>query len=851
MFKTAFQWLIQFLWPRQPDKSRGDALVVSLPLLLRHWIIVSAWAVIGIIVIPFVVVLETWELNHFMELQRFTPHDRFNSGLVLVSLDDKSIDANVFKKVFGRYPFRRDIYAVLIQAMNRAKAKGLLLDMSFSGGDDEEHPISDRVFVQTLQNSKMPVYSSIMTNYSESTDEMPPAWDSKGLLLLRRAQFRFENLPAEKAELHQSLPVLAFTWFPLPFVSLRDSGLHFVSARSIRGERFTNVYRYAVLWADMVNKASWSKNNQDVLTVIPTMPTTLATLMWSGSADPASGGWRLLSDNKLQWCPAVSTPDRRCHTVRLHHQPALPIIQWHGDQRLAGTPVVDQRSMFDVSLRRLGVLNTLVLQPLAKIMQLDKVLDHSKIERAPYPEYSVVHVLEYELYQQCEIEKRTTRWCQHPYLRQYLQEKKRQIVLQKQRVDFEKQLQQGFSKYPQKIIPKQLSQAVPFVFENQWQYDFIHYQQEKNARIAPQDAAFVFENQANFAQAFANKIILYGITSQNMSQDAHRSIYGSENYPGVYMMTNILDNVLHDDFVERWPWYSTLVVALALGFFAYRCATSFSLVFASLAVVSVGIAYATIVRLLYQWHAIWLDTVVPILVMGFITVLAIGWRYWEAEQRKQKLRFAFAKYVSPGGMLAIEKNPDHITLGGQRKELTFLFSDIRSFTNFCEGNPPEIVQAFLTRYFGVMNNIILNQYQGSINKLIGDAIMAYWGFPFEHENHALQAVKAGLVMRDAVIQWNLDTPDQPLAIGIGINTGEAMIGNVGSEDFMDFTVIGDAVNVAARLESETKVQGVMLIISESTYAQVSHAVEARLLGDVVVKGKTQGIKIYEPIGLRA
>lgn len=785
MFKTAFQWLIQFLWPRQPDKSRGDALVVCLPLLLRHWIIVSAWAVIGIIVIPFVVVLETWELNHFTDLQRFTPHDRFNSGLVLVSLDDKSIDANVFKKVFGRYPFRRDIYAVLIQAMNRAKAKGLLLDMSFSGGDDEEHPASDRAFVQALQNSKMPVYSSIMTNYAESTDEMPPAWDSKGLLLLRRAQFRIENLPAEKAVLYQTLPVIPFTWFPLPFVSLRDSGLHFVSARSISKENFTNAYRYAILWADMVNKASWGSDSQGALTVVPTMPTALAALMWSGSADPASGVWRVLPNNKLQWCPAVPTAEIRCHTVRLHHQPALPIIQWHGDQRLAGTPVVDQRSMFDVSLRRLGVLNTLVVQPLAKIMQLDKVLNHSKIERAPYPEYSVVDVLEYELYQQCVIEKRPTRWCQHPYLRQHFHGKTMAL------------------------------------------------------------------SSNTFESALANKIILYGITSQNMAQDAHRSIYGSENYPGVYMMTNILDNVLHDDFVERLPWYFTLVAALALGFFAYRCATSFSLVFASLAVVSVGIAYATIVRLLYQWHAIWLDTVVPLLVMGFITVLAIGWRYWEAEQRKQKLRFAFAKYVSPGGMLAIEKNPDHITLGGQRKELTFLFSDIRSFTNFCEGNPPEVVQAFLTRYFGVMNHIILNQYQGSINKLIGDAIMAYWGFPFEHENHALQAVKAGLVMRDAVVQWNLDTPDQPLAIGIGINTGEAMIGNVGSEDFMDFTVIGDAVNVAARLESETKVQGVMLIISESTYAQVGHAVEARLLGEVVVKGKTQGIKIYEPIGLKA
>jgi len=166
-----------------------------------------------------------------------------------------------------------------------------------------------------------------------------------------------------------------------------------------------------------------------------------------------------------------------------------------------------------------------------------------------------------------------------------------------------------------------------------------------------------------------------------------------------------------------------------------------------------------------------------------------------------------------------------------------------------------MVQNVLSDYFGVMLGIILNECGGTINKLIGDAILAYWGFPLAASDDPLKAVQAALRMQQAMNDWNADPSKPPLAMGIGIHTGEAVIGNVGSEQFMDFTLIGDAVNLASRLESETKTQSekrgeaVKIIISQSTYNAVADVIAVKELGEVQVKGKAEWVPIYEPIGL--
>jgi adenylate cyclase len=158
-----------------------------------------------------------------------------------------------------------------------------------------------------------------------------------------------------------------------------------------------------------------------------------------------------------------------------------------------------------------------------------------------------------------------------------------------------------------------------------------------------------------------------------------------------------------------------------------------------------------------------------------------------------------------------------------------------------------VVQTFLTQYFSTMNKIIMQNYQGSINKLIGDAIMAYWGFPLDNEDHAFLAVSAAMSMRQAMLDWRKETDKLPINIGIGINTGEAVIGNVGSEEFMDFTVIGDAVNVASRLEGINKEYGTTIIISRATYEKVKDRIQVRSLGWAELKGKDGQIEVFEPL----
>jgi adenylate cyclase len=213
------------------------------------------------------------------------------------------------------------------------------------------------------------------------------------------------------------------------------------------------------------------------------------------------------------------------------------------------------------------------------------------------------------------------------------------------------------------------------------------------------------------------------------------------------------------------------------------------------------------------------------------------------------MRYAFGKYVSSDVLKMIEQQAGQLSLGGERREMTFMFSDIRGFSTFSDQNNPEVVQVFLSQYFSSMNGIIMHQYRGSINKLIGDAIMAYWGFPLNHEDHAFLAVSAALAMQEAMQNWQTQKGQLPIQIGIGINTGEAMIGNIGSEDFMDFTVIGDAVNIASRLEGQNKTYGTTIIISAATCQKVRDRIKVRSLGWCELKGKSEPVEIFEPLGL--
>ena len=216
-----------------------------------------------------------------------------------------------------------------------------------------------------------------------------------------------------------------------------------------------------------------------------------------------------------------------------------------------------------------------------------------------------------------------------------------------------------------------------------------------------------------------------------------------------------------------------------------------------------------------------------------------------SQKKEQKIRQIFQKYVPQELIDKFFKNPESMLVGEDR-ELAILFSDIRSFTTISEGLQPDRLVGALNRYFSVMVDIIMNR-NGIIDKYIGDAIMAIFGAPVHHDDDGLQSVLTGLEMVDGVEVFNaaqrkLDEPE--FKIGVGINFGIVTVGNIGTERKMDYTVIGDMVNVASRLEGLTKQYKQPILISETLYEAAKAEVAVRLVDAVAVKGRTGGIKIY-------
>ncbi|HOO57503.1 MAG TPA: adenylate/guanylate cyclase domain-containing protein [bacterium] len=220
-------------------------------------------------------------------------------------------------------------------------------------------------------------------------------------------------------------------------------------------------------------------------------------------------------------------------------------------------------------------------------------------------------------------------------------------------------------------------------------------------------------------------------------------------------------------------------------------------------------------------------------------------------KERETIKETFSRYVTKQVADEILNNPDLVAPGGVRKEVTILFSDIRGFTTFSEKHPPEEVISYLNTYFSSMIDVIF-KYEGTLDKFIGDAIMSVFGAPLEHDDDPMRAVLTAIEMQQRLDllnnEWNA-RGGESLRIGIGINTGDVIVGNIGDVRRMEYTVIGDTVNLASRIEGLTKNYNCPIIISGSTYDKVKSGIIARELGEVTVKGKTEPATIYELTGL--
>ena len=225
----------------------------------------------------------------------------------------------------------------------------------------------------------------------------------------------------------------------------------------------------------------------------------------------------------------------------------------------------------------------------------------------------------------------------------------------------------------------------------------------------------------------------------------------------------------------------------------------------------------------------------------------VAYKTLTEEENVKYIRSTFSKFVSKDVVNELLANPESLKLGGEKKEITIFFSDIRGFTNISESLSPEELVGLLNDYLSEMTEIVL-AYKGTVDKYMGDAIMAFWGAPVPEPDHAylacLAAVEQLTVLKRLQQKWR-DEGKPNIDIGIGLNTGFAVVGNMGSSHRMDYTVMGDTINLGSRLEGTNKVYTTKIIISDNTYEKVKDKIIARQLDVIRVKGKNEPVEIYE------
>ncbi len=351
-------------------------------------------------------------------------------------------------------------------------------------------------------------------------------------------------------------------------------------------------------------------------------------------------------------------------------------------------------------------------------------------------------------------------------------------------------------------------------------------------------------------EVLAGAIVLVGTTAPGLND--LRTTPMQESYPGVEVHANLIAGILDDEVKERPTSAAgfeavqlalvTLLLVLALPALKPLAAT----------LLTVGLMASHVAVNLYLWDSANLSLPVAstLLLMAVLFVFNMSYGFFVEARGKRLITGLFGQYVPPELVDEMAKDPGAYSLAGESRELTVLFSDVRGFTTISEGLDPTQLTELMNEFLTPMTQVI-HRHRGTIDKYMGDAIMAFWGAPVDdprHARHALQAAMAMIAGLDALQDGFKAKGWPPIKIGVGLNTGEMTVGNMGSEFRLAYTVMGDAVNLGSRLEGLTKEYGVQIIVSEFTRCAVPDFAY-RELDCVRVKGKDKPVGIYEPIGL--
>lgn len=335
----------------------------------------------------------------------------------------------------------------------------------------------------------------------------------------------------------------------------------------------------------------------------------------------------------------------------------------------------------------------------------------------------------------------------------------------------------------------------------------------------------------------------------------------SSNYPGVEKNATVLYGILHNDFNRPSPGVLEIVIiiltAVILTSLLYRLkALHESLLFSALFSLYVLLCFYVLI-----YNKTWVTLIYPSMNMLAIFLVQSTTKFFVTERKAKEIRRMFTSYVSPRVVEALINNPEMAKLGGQRKEVTVLFSDIAGFTSMSEKMAPEEVVHLLNEYFKAMTDVIF-RWEGTFDKIVGDEIMAFWGAPVDQQNHPELAVRCALDMFNKLgklhEKWGAE--GKPLMkIGVGINTGHVLVGNIGAEDKkMDYTIIGDHVNAGARVEALTRKFEAKILMTQFTAEHIRPIIESKRMGHVrldykdtvKVKGKELDLEIYELVDLK-
>ncbi|MEE8400033.1 MAG: CHASE2 domain-containing protein [Desulfobacterales bacterium] len=345
------------------------------------------------------------------------------------------------------------------------------------------------------------------------------------------------------------------------------------------------------------------------------------------------------------------------------------------------------------------------------------------------------------------------------------------------------------------------------------------------------------------------KIILVGVTAMGV-YDMRFTPF--EISPGLEIHANVVDSILAEDFVyqpaavELLDILAIIVGSLFLGISLPRTGSTFG----ALSFCAVFFGYYLLCHRVFAGSGWILNVIYPLSAYLLVYLGITAYEYFSESKQKRFIKGAFSTYLAPTVVKQLMDSPEKLVLGGEEREITAFFSDVQGFTRISEKLTPNELVDLLNEFLTEMTDIVL-KYQGTVDKFEGDAIIAMFGAPIDMDNHAEVAAKASVDMQKRLVELRKDWKDRgkpELEMRIGLDTGPAVVGNMGSSSRMDYTMMGNTVNTASRLEGVNKIYGIYTLIGETTYEQAGDAVVSREIDSVGVVGKQEPVKVYEILG---